>query len=316
MSSVMNDGDDPESPDLDEGAVEEVETEEEVEGEKELGAKLDSLKIYFQEICRVPLLTKDQEVELAQRIEQGDEDARQHMIEANLRLVVNIAKRYRNRGLPFLDIIEEGNLGLIRAVEKFDWRRGFKLSTYASWWIKQSIERAFVNQLRTIRLPVHIDDRLNRLLKTLARATQRYGEIPSDEEMAELMDTTVQEVRKLRALTKDAQSLDVPLTDGSETTLVEMVEDRETTSPGHFTEVLKRHELIQTWMERLSEAERKVIEQRFGMHDDGEGLTLQAIGKEFGVTRERIRQIEAGALKKLRQIVREYGAVLDEFLLD
>jgi RNA polymerase sigma factor (sigma-70 family) len=311
MSSALNDDDDPEGPDL-EG---QDEGEEEAQ-EADLGAKLDSLKIYFQEICRVPLLTKEGEVALAQQIEAGSEEARQHMIEANLRLVVNIAKRYRNRGLPFLDIIEEGNLGLIRAVEKFDWRRGFKLSTYASWWIKQSIERAFVNQLRTIRLPVHIDDRLNRLLRTLAKSTQQYGDVPSDEEMAELMDTTVQEVRKLRALTRDAQSLDVPLADGSETTLVEMVEDRGTTSPSHFTEVLKRHELIQAWMHRLSETERKVIEQRFGMHDDGEGLTLQEIGKEFGVTRERIRQIESGALKKLRQIVREYGAVLDEFLLD
>jgi RNA polymerase sigma factor (sigma-70 family) len=311
MSSALNDDDDPDVPDLE--GPEEGEEESE---EADLGAKLDSLKIYFQEICRVPLLTKEEEVELAQQIEAGSEEARQHMIEANLRLVVNIAKRYRNRGLPFLDIIEEGNLGLIRAVEKFDWRRGFKLSTYASWWIKQSIERAFVNQLRTIRLPVHIDDRLNRLLRTLAKATQQYGDVPSDEETAELMDTTVQEVRKLRALTRDAQSLDVPLADGSETTLVEMVEDRGTTSPSHFTEVLKRHELIQAWMQRLSETERKVIEQRFGMHDDGEGLTLQEIGKEFGVTRERIRQIESGALKKLRQIVREYGAVLDEFLLD
>ena len=311
MSSALNDDDDPEVRDLD--GPEEGEEEPE---EADLGAKLDSLKIYFQEICRVPLLTKEEEVELAQQIEAGSEEARQHMIEANLRLVVNIAKRYRNRGLPFLDIIEEGNLGLIRAVEKFDWRRGFKLSTYASWWIKQSIERAFVNQLRTIRLPVHIDDRLNRLLRTLAKATQQYGDVPSDEEMAELMDTTVQEVRKLRALTRDAQSLDVPLADGSETTLVEMVEDRGATSPSHFTEVLTRHELIQAWMQRLSENERKVIEQRFGMHDDGEGLTLQEIGKEFGVTRERIRQIESGALKKLRQIVKEYGAVLDEFLLD
>jgi RNA polymerase sigma factor (sigma-70 family) len=311
MTSVLNDDDDPEKRDFD-GEAEGEEAPEEAD----LGAKLDSLKIYFQEICRVPLLTKQEEVELAQQIEAGSEDARQHMIEANLRLVVNIAKRYRNRGLPFLDIIEEGNLGLIRAVEKFDWRRGFKLSTYASWWIKQSIERAFVNQLRTIRLPVHIDDRLNRLLRTLAKATQEYGDVPSDEETAELMETTVQEVRKLRALIRDAQSLDVPLADGSETTLVEMVEDPGTISPSHFTEVLKRHELIQAWMALLSDTERKVIEQRFGMHDDGEGLTLQEIGKEFGVTRERIRQIESGALKKLRQIVRDYGAVLDEFLLD
>ncbi len=277
---------------------------------------LDTLKIYFQEICKVPLLTREEEVELSKRIEKGDMEARQHMIEANLRLVVNIGKRYRNRGLPFLDIIEEGNLGLIRAVEKFDWRRGFKLSTYASWWIKQSIERAFVNQLRTIRLPVHIDDRLSRLLRTLAKATQQYGEKPSNEELAELMDTTVEEVRRLMGLVRDAQSLDVPVGDDSGTTLGELVEDQGSVSPSHVIEIFKRHELIDQWLSELSETERRVIELRFGFDDNGEGKTLQAIGKEFGVTRERIRQIEGQALKKLRRIVREYGAVLEEFLLD
>ena len=283
---------------------------------REEGHTLDTLKIYFQEICKVPLLTREEEVELSKRIEKGDMGARQHMIEANLRLVVNIGKRYRNRGLPFLDIIEEGNLGLIRAVEKFDWRRGFKLSTYASWWIKQSIERAFVNQLRTIRLPVHIDDRLSRLLRTLAKATQQYGERPSNEELAELMDTTVEEVRRLMGLVRDAQSLDVPVGDDSGTTLGDLVEDQGALSPSHVIEIFKRHELIDQWLNGLSETERRVIELRFGFDDNGEGQTLQTIGKEFGVTRERIRQIEGQALKKLRRIVREYGAVLEEFLLD
>jgi len=283
---------------------------------REEGHTLDTLKIYFQEICKVPLLTREEEVELSKRIEKGDMAARQHMIEANLRLVVNIGKRYRNRGLPFLDIIEEGNLGLIRAVEKFDWRRGFKLSTYASWWIKQSIERAFVNQLRTIRLPVHIDDRLSRLLRTLAKATQQYGERPSNQELAELMDTTVDEVRRLMGLVRDAQSLDVPVADDSGTTLGDLVEDHGALSPSHVIEIFKRHELIDQWLNGLSETERRVIELRFGFDDNGEGKTLQSIGKEFGVTRERIRQIEGHALKKLRRIVREYGAVLEEFLLD
>ncbi|NCO57139.1 MAG: sigma-70 family RNA polymerase sigma factor [Deltaproteobacteria bacterium] len=283
---------------------------------REEGHTLDSLKIYFQEICKVALLTREEEVELSQRIEKGDMAARQHMIEANLRLVVNIGKRYRNRGLPFLDIISEGNLGLIRAVEKFDWRRGFKLSTYASWWIKQSIERAFVNQLRTIRLPVHIDDRLSRLLRTLAKATQQYGERPSDQELAELMDTTVEEVQRLMGLVRDAQSLDVPVADESGTTLGDLVEDQGAISPSHVIEIFKRHELIDQWLTGLSDSERRVIELRFGFDDNGEGKTLQEIGKEFGVTRERIRQIEGQALKKLRHIVRDYGAVLEEFLLD
>lgn len=283
---------------------------------REEGKTLDTLKIYFQEICKVPLLSREEEVELSKRIEKGDMAARAHMIEANLRLVVNIGKRYRNRGLPFLDIIEEGNLGLIRAVEKFDWRRGFKLSTYASWWIKQSIERAFVNQLRTIRLPVHIDDRLSRLLRTLAKATQQYGDKPSNEELAELMDTTVDEVRRLMGLVRDAQSLDVPVADDSGTTLGELVEDKGALSPSHVIEIFKRHELIDQWLAVLSEPERRVIELRFGFDDNGEGQTLQSIGKEFGVTRERIRQIEGQALKRLRRIVHDYGAVLEEFLLD
>jgi RNA polymerase sigma factor (sigma-70 family) len=267
-------------------------------------AERDGLDIYFRDIRRFPLLTRAQEVELAQQIEAGSERARQRMIEANLRLVVSIAKRYRHRGLPFLDLIEEGNLGLIRAVEKFDWRLGYKLSTYAAWWIRQAIERSLSDRTRTIRLPNHVDARLRRLRAIVARVTDRTGVPPSATELARLMAIDVAEVERLRGLVPDPCSLDMPLGEDSTGTLMDVVADQNATPPSEFVEARSRREQIQSWMAELSDIERKVLLQRFGMHDRGEGLTLGEIGEQLGVSRERVRQIEAAALDKLRAIAR------------
>jgi len=279
-------------------------TDDPAEDEHAAGADLSSLEVYFRDICRFPLLTREQEVELAQQIEAGSEAARQQMIEANLRLVVSIAKRYRHRGLPFLDLIEEGNLGLIHAVEKFDWRLGNKLSTYAVWWIRQAMERAFANRVRTIRLPTHVDARVRRLRAIVSRATDETGEPPSVVELARLMEIDEAEVERLRGLAADACSLDTPLGEESTGTLFDLVEDENAVPPNEFFEARRRHEQLHSWMAELTENQRRVLLQRFGMHDRGEGLTLEEIGDQLGVSRERIRQIEVAALKKLRAIVR------------
>ena len=274
------------------------------EGEQAAAAGLNSLEIYFRDIRRFPLLSREQEIELAQQIEGGSDVARRQMVESNLRLVVSIAKHYRHRGLPFLDLIAEGNLGLIRAVEKFDWRLGYKLSTYAVWWIRQSIERSFANRLRTIRLPTHVDARLRRLRAIAARITDETGAPPSAMELARVMEIDAAEVERLRGLAADACSLDLPLAEDATGTLLDLVEDEQATSPNEFFEACSRRDQIQSWMAELSENERRVLLQRFGIHDRGEGLTLAEIGDQLGVSRERIRQIEAAALEKLRAIVR------------
>ena len=264
---------------------------------------LDAIKYYLKEIRKTPLLTFEQEQELAKRIEKGDQEARARMIEANLRLVVAIGKKYINRGLQFSDIIEEGNLGLIRAVEKFQYERGFKFSTYASWWIKQSIERAIVNQTRTIRLPVHIAEIVNSYLRTVRQLTQSLGREPQIEEIAKKMKVTVDKVRSVSQVVRETYSLDMLIGDQEEDTLKDILQDTNAVSPASFSDEIRRKEFIDEWLHQLSISERRVIELRFGLVD-GEPRTLDAIGKEFGITRERVRQIETQALNKLRAITK------------
>lgn len=274
---------------------------------------LDAIKYYLKEIRKTPLLTFEQEQELAKRIEKGDQEARAKMIEANLRLVVAIGKKYINRGLQFSDIIEEGNLGLIRAVEKFQYERGFKFSTYASWWIKQSIERAIVNQTRTIRLPVHIAEIVNSYLRTVRQLTQSLGREPQIEEIAKKMKVTVDKVRSVSQVVRETYSLDMLIGDQEEDTLKDILQDTNAMSPASFSDEIRRKEFIDEWLQQLSISERRVIEFRFGLVD-GEPRTLDAIGKEFGITRERVRQIETQALNKLRAITKRKKIDLEGML--
>lgn len=274
---------------------------------------LDTIKIYLREISAISLLTAKEEVELAKKVWQKDPVARQKMIEANLRLVVSIAKRYLNRGLPFLDLIEEGNIGLIKAVERFQYEKGFKFSTYASWWIRQAIERALVNQTRTIRLPIHVDEKINRFIKVLREQVQAKGRDPTMDEMAEVMDTSVEKVKEVMQVVRTTQSLDMPIGEKQENSLKDVIEDTSILSPVDIVEGIKRHEMISVWLDKLTENEKNVVILRFGL-EDGDPKTLEKIGEEFGVTRERIRQIESSALKKLRYIITREELILDEIL--
>lgn len=274
---------------------------------------LDAIKYYLKEIRKTPLLTFEQEQELAKRIAKGDQEARAKMIEANLRLVVAIGKKYINRGLQFSDIIEEGNLGLIRAVEKFQYERGFKFSTYASWWIKQSIERAIVNQTRTIRLPVHIAEIVNSYMRAVRQLTQSLGRDPQIEEIAKKMKVTVDKVRSISQVVRETYSLDMLIGDQEEDTLKDILQDNSSVSPATVSDDIRRREHIDEWLQQLSVSERKVIELRFGLID-GEPKTLDSIGKDFGITRERVRQIETQALNKLRIITRRKKIDLEGML--
>jgi len=274
---------------------------------------LDAIKYYLKEIRKTPLLTFEQEQSIAKKIEQGDQDARAQMIEANLRLVVAIGKKYINRGLPFSDIIEEGNLGLIRAVEKFQYQRGFKFSTYASWWIKQSIERAIVNQTRTIRLPVHIAEIVNSYMRATRQLTQKLGRDPSLEEVAKKMKVTIDKVRSISQVVRETYSLDMLIGDQEEDTLKDILQDPNALSPASFSEDIRRREHIDEWLKQLSVSEKKVVEMRFGLVD-GDPMTLDSIGKEFGITRERVRQIETQALNKLRAITKRKKIDLEGML--
>ena len=293
-----------------EGEAEEEEPEEEPayadEGQ-------DAIKMYLKEIRVTHLLSFEEEQELAGRVEKGDQDARKRMIEANLRLVVNIGKRYINRGLPFSDIIEEGNIGLIKAVEKFKPEKGFRFSTYASWWIKQSIERAIVNQTRTIRLPVHISEVINTFVKCVRRLIQTLKREPTIEEIAAEMNYTTDQVKDIMQLIRKTHSLDTPIGNKEDGSLKDLIEDEASLSPAKVTEGIVRHEQILEWLNYLTENEKKVISLRFGL-EDGEAQTLEDIGKEFGLTRERVRQIEASALNKLRFITKRKMIDLDNIL--
>ncbi|MGE0917931.1 sigma-70 family RNA polymerase sigma factor [Trichlorobacter lovleyi] len=263
----------------------------------------DPVKIYLRDIQRTPLLNAEAEKELARRVEQGEKAARNQMIEANLRLVVKIAKRYLNRGLPFLDLIEEGNLGLMKAVERFSLEKECRFSTYATWWIRQSIERALVNQSRTIRLPVHVSDDISRMLKISRQLSQELHREPSVQELADAMQIKPLHIRKLMILLRRTCSMDVPIGEGNDFFLVDTIEDANAVSPSELLENIDRYELIAEHFDQLSENERTILGLRFGL-DDQDPQTLDTIGQSFGVTRERIRQIEAKSLEKLKALAK------------
>src|SRR6476659_1428681 len=262
---------------------------------------LDSLRLYLREIGKVPLLTADQEVSLAKRIERGDERAKQHMIEANLRLVVSIAKGYLGRGLTFLDLIKEGSLGLIRAVEKFDYRRGYKFSTYATWWIRQAVTRAIADKARTIRIPVHMVKKLNKVVHIERQLVQRLGREPKPEEIAEELEMTTEEVREILRMAQHPVSLEKPIGEEEDSELGVFVEAETTETPDEAASLTLRRSDIEVALASLPERERQVIELRFGL-TGGQPCTLEEVGKAFGVTRERIRQIENNTLKKLESL--------------
>ena len=262
---------------------------------------LDSLRLYLRSIGRVPLLTASQEVELAKRIERGDMDAKQHMVEANLRLVVSIAKGYLGRGLTFLDLIQEGSLGLIRAVEKFDYRRGYKFSTYATWWIRQAVTRAIADKGRTIRIPVHMVEKLNKVTHIERQLVQVLGREPTPDEIAYELDITADEVREILKLSQQPISLEKPVGDEEDSALGDFVEDDGAVSPFETASENLRRQNIYRALETLPRREREVIALRFGI-GGGKPLTLEEVGRTFNVTRERIRQIENHTLKKLESM--------------
>ncbi len=267
---------------------------------------LDSLRLYLRSIGRVELLTADQEVELAKRIERGDMAAKRHMVEANLRLVVSIAKGYLGRGLGFLDLIQEGSLGLIRAVEKFDYRRGYKFSTYATWWIRQAVTRAIADKARTIRIPVHMVEKLNRVTFVERQLVQRLGREPEPAEIAAELKITVRDVREILRVAQMPISLEKPVGDEDESELGDFVADETVESPFEAaTENLQRAD-VQRALDALPERERQVIELRYGLRGH-EPLTLEEVGRAFGVTRERIRQLENATLRKLKQLPEAQG---------
>jgi RNA polymerase primary sigma factor len=267
---------------------------------------LDSLRLYLREIGKVPLLTADQEVYLAKRIERGDMAAKTQMIEANLRLVVSIAKSYLGRGLSFLDLIQEGSLGLIRAVEKFDFRKGFKFSTYATWWIRQAVTRAIADKARTIRIPVHMVEKLNKVVHIERQLVQRLGREPHPEEIAEELEMTVDEVRDILRMAQLPVSLEKPIGEEEESSLGDFVPDEQAESPFDTASLSLRREDIEHALSSLPERERQVIELRFGLGGE-QPRTLEEVGREFGVTRERIRQIENNTLKKLETLPEAQG---------
>ncbi len=259
----------------------------------------DAIKIYLRDIQRTPLLNAITEKELAWKVEQGDEAARNKMIESNLRLVVKIAKRYINRGLPFLDLIEEGNLGLIKSVERFRLAKECRFSTYATWWIRQTIERALINQSRTIRLPVHISDEIGRMIRATRKLSQELDREPTLQEIADSMQVKVQQVRKLMTLLRHTCSIEAPIGDGTDFTLIDTIKDCSMIPPTDLIENINIFELISQHFNKLTDHEQKILTLRFGL-DDNDPQTLDTIGHQFGVTRERIRQIETKCLKKLR----------------
>ena len=259
----------------------------------------DPVRMYLKEIGKVPLLSADEEIELAQRMEDGDEDAKKRLAEANLRLVVSIAKRYVGRGMLFLDLIQEGNLGLIKAVEKFDYRKGYKFSTYATWWIRQAITRAIADQARTIRIPVHMVETINKLIRVSRQLLQELGREPSPEEIAEEMNMPVERVREILKISQEPVSLETPIGEEEDSHLGDFIQDDNVPVPADAAAFSLLKEQLNEVLGTLTEREQKVLRLRFGL-DDGRARTREEVGKEFNVTRERIRQIEAKALRKLR----------------
>lgn len=259
----------------------------------------DPVKMYLKEIGRVDLLTHEQEIELAKRILEGDEQAKKELAAANLRLVVSIAKRYVGRGMLFLDLIQEGNMGLIKAVEKFDYTKGFKFSTYATWWIRQAITRAIADQARTIRIPVHMVETINKLIRVSRQLLQELGREPLPEEIAKEMDTSVDRVREIMKIAQEPVSLETPIGEEEDSHLGDFIEDHDAPAPADAASFTLLREQLEEVLETLTIREKRVLELRFGL-EDGRSRTLEEVGQHFGVTRERIRQIEAKALRKLR----------------
>ncbi|PLX31402.1 MAG: RNA polymerase sigma factor RpoD [Clostridiales bacterium] len=259
----------------------------------------DPVRMYLKEIGKVPLLTATEEIELAQAMEAGDEEARKKLCEANLRLVVSIAKRYVGRGMLFLDLIQEGNLGLIKAVEKFDWRKGYKFSTYATWWIRQAITRAIADQARTIRIPVHMVETINKLIRVSRQLLQELGREPKPEEIAEEMDMPVEKVREILKIAQEPVSLETPIGEEEDSHLGDFIPDIDAPAPAEAAAFSMLKEQLIEVLDTLTPREQKVLKLRFGL-EDGRARTLEEVGKKFDVTRERIRQIEAKALRKLK----------------
>ena len=259
----------------------------------------DPVRMYLKEIGRVPLLSADEEIKLAKRMEDGDLEAQKRLAEANLRLVVSIAKRYVGRGMLFLDLIQEGNLGLIKAVEKFDYNKGYKFSTYATWWIRQAITRAIADQARTIRIPVHMVETINKLIRVSRQLLQSLGREPSPEEIAKEMDVSVDRVREIMKIAQEPVSLETPIGEEEDSHLGDFIEDHDAPAPAEAASFVLLKEQLEDVLDTLTEREEKVLRLRFGL-DDGRARTLEEVGQNFGVTRERIRQIEAKALRKLR----------------
>lgn len=259
----------------------------------------DPVRMYLKEIGKVPLLSAEEEIELAKRMEEGDEEAKKKLAEANLRLVVSIAKRYVGRGMLFLDLIQEGNLGLIKAVEKFDYRKGYKFSTYATWWIRQAITRAIADQARTIRIPVHMVETINKLIRVSRQLLQELGREPQPEEIAEVMEIPVERVREILKISQEPVSLETPIGEEEDSHLGDFIQDDNVPVPADAAAFTLLKEQLVEVLDTLTEREKKVLTLRFGL-EDGRARTLEEVGKEFNVTRERIRQIEAKALRKLR----------------
>lgn len=259
----------------------------------------DPVRMYLKEIGKIPLLTPEEEIELAKRIEQGDEEAKKRLIEANLRLVVSIAKRYVGRGMLFLDLIQEGNLGLLKAVEKFDYRKGYKFSTYATWWIRQAITRAIADQARTIRIPVHMVETINKLIRVQRQLLQELGREPTPEELAKEMGMPEEKVREIMKIAQEPVSLETPIGEEEDSHLGDFIPDEDAPAPAEAAAFTMLKEQLMDVLDTLTPREEKVLRLRFGL-DDGRARTLEEVGKEFNVTRERIRQIEAKALRKLR----------------
>jgi len=279
--------------------------EEDLTEEPEAGVEGidDPVRSYLKEIGRVPLLKSAEEVALAQRIEQGDEEAKRHLIEANLRLVVSIAKKYVGRGMDFLDLIQEGNRGLIRAVEKFDWRRGYKFSTYATWWIRQAITRAIADQARTIRIPVHMTDTVNKVTRVSRQLLQKLGRDPTPEEIGKVMGVSGQRVREILRAAEQPVSLETPVGGDGDSALGDFIRDESELPPEEAVSYTVLREEVEEVLQMLAPRERRVLRLRFGL-EDGRPRTLEEVGGEFGVTRERIRQIESKALRRLRHSTR------------
>ena len=277
------------------------------------GSGLDVVQLYLKEMRKTPLLTFEEEQALAKRVSEGDQEARSRMIEANLRLVVSMGKRYINRGLPFADILEEGNLGLIRAVEKFQYQRGFRFSTYASWWIRQAIERAIVNQVKIIRLPVHVAENAYRYNRTVRKMTQELRREPTAKEVAAKMRISVEHARTLSQLLREVYSLDSLIGPEGDDTLKDVIVDDHTPSPSYAIDETSRRRQIDEWISELPETERSVIELRYGLKQNSP-QTLNSIGKKFGLTRERVRQIETQAISRIRQLTKSRHIELGDVL--